>query len=218
MRSGADVAPGRYLADGRRASSASGADATGPIQVRAPRTPIGTAAGAAARVPSVRFPRMERPIRILFVCLGNICRSPLAEGLFRHHVEMAGLSSHFEIDSAGTGGWHVGEPPDKRMCAVALARGLDIRHLRARQIRPDDLHRHNLVLAMDKENLRSLRRLAGQADTSHVRLFRSFDPKPGTGEVPDPYYGGEDGFIEVFEIVDRTSRALLEHVRREYRL
>jgi len=161
---------------------------------------------------------MERPIRILFVCLGNICRSPLAEGLFRHHVESAGLSAHFEIDSAGTGGWHVGEPPDERMCATALARGLDIRSLRARQIRPADLEKHNLVLAMDRENLRNVRKLAGSADASHVMLFRHFDPEPGTGEVPDPYYGGEEGFREVFEIVDRTSRALLAHLRREHSL
>lgn len=174
--------------------------------------------GRAPNLADVRFARMERPIRILFVCLGNICRSPLAEGLFRHHVEAAGLSTYFEIDSAGTGGWHVGEPPDARMSATALSRGLDIRNLRARQIRPSDLQVHNLVLAMDRENLRNIKKLAGSSDASHVKLFRHFDPEPGTGEVPDPYYGGEEGFREVFEIVDRTSRALLEHLRREHSL
>lgn len=161
---------------------------------------------------------MERPIRILFVCLGNICRSPLAEGVFRHHVGLAGLSRHFEIGSAGTGGWHAGDPPDERMCATALARGIDIRHQRARQIRPVDLRRHDLILAMDRDNLAAIRKLAGHAETSHVLLFRQFDPIPETGEVPDPYYGGEEGFAQVFEIVDRTSRSLLEHLRREHGL
>lgn len=159
---------------------------------------------------------MERPIRILFVCLGNICRSPLAEGLFRHHVEEAGLGDKIEIDSAGTGNWHVGKPPDPRMIATALERGLDIRHQRARQLRPRDLHDHDLVIVMDRENLANVRAIAGEADASHVVLFRDFDPQPGSGEVPDPYYGGEEGFHEVYEIVDRTSRALLAHLRKEH--
>lgn len=152
--------------------------------------------------------------RILFVCLGNICRSPLAEGVFRHHVERAGLGSHFEIGSAGTGDWHAGDPPDRRMCAAARARGVDITGQRARQLVASDLQRHDLILAMDRENQRNIRALAnGRHD--HVVLFRSFDPEPEAGEVPDPYYGGEEGFAHVYEIVDRTSRALLEHLRRE---
>lgn len=153
-------------------------------------------------------------MRILFVCLGNICRSPLAEGLFRHHVESAGLSSRFAIDSAGTGDWHIGKPPDARMCATALDQGLDIRHQRARQFRPADIDDQDLILAMDRENLRNVKAL-GRGELSHIRLFRDFDPEPEDGEVPDPYYGGAEGFREVFRIVDRTSRALLEQLRRE---
>lgn len=159
---------------------------------------------------------MEKAIRILFVCLGNICRSPLAEGLFRHHMEKAGLGRYFEIKSAGTGSWHVGKPPDPRMVATALERGLDISHQRARQLHLRDLHDHELVIVMDRENLATVRAIAGEADASHVVLFRDFDPEPGSGEVPDPYYGGEEGFHEVYEIVDRTSRSLLEHLRREH--
>ena len=159
----------------------------------------------------------ERRLRILFVCLGNICRSPLAEGVFRRHVEQAGLSARFEIRSAGTGGWHVGEPPDPRMCATARTRGIDISGLRARQLRAEDLQRHDLVLAMDRENLAAARRLA-RGGSEHVVLFRQFDPHPETMEVPDPYFGGEEGFTRVFEIVDRTSRALLAHLRREHGL
>lgn len=157
-------------------------------------------------------------MRILFVCLGNICRSPLAEGVFRHHVQAAGLAHRFAIASAGTGGWHVGEPPDPRTCASALERGIDIRHQRARQLQPGDLLRHDLILAMDRSNLRDVKKLDRKAELAHVRLFRDFDPEPGDGEVPDPYYGGEEGFRLVFEIVDRTSRALLEHLRREFAL
>lgn len=160
----------------------------------------------------------ERSIRILFVCLGNICRSPLAEGLFRHHVEEAGLASSIQIRSAGTGGWHVGKPPDERMSATAQRRGVDISRQRARQLAVSDLHEHDLVLAMDRENLANIRSLAAGRATDHVRLFRDFDPAPGSGEVPDPYYGGEEGFVEVFEIVQRTSRSLLEHLRREFGL
>jgi len=158
-------------------------------------------------------------IRILFVCLGNICRSPLAEGVFRFHVEQAGLAGRFAIGSAGTGGWHVGEPPDRRMCATARARGVDITHQRARQLRREDLLRHDLVLAMDRENLANVRRLArSEAELERIVLFRRFDPEPGDGEVPDPYYGGEEGFALVYDIVDRTSRALLAHLRREHGL
>jgi len=160
---------------------------------------------------------MERPYRILFVCLGNICRSPLAEGVFRHHVVQAGLAHRFEIRSAGTGGWHAGEPPDRRMCATARARGIDISHQRARQLSAADLQQHDLVLAMDRENLRNIRAL-GRGELEHVVLFRTFDPEPETGEVPDPYYGGEEGFSRVFTIVDRTARALLQHLRREHGL
>lgn len=159
----------------------------------------------------------QAPIRVLFVCLGNICRSPLAEGVFRDHVERAGLASRFEIQSAGTGGWHVGKSPDRRMMATARSRGLDISRQRAQQLAANHLGEFDLILAMDRSNLANIRALS-DVDASHVKLFRSFDPQPGSHEVPDPYYGGDEGFEEVFEIVDRTCRALLEDLRREHEL
>lgn len=160
----------------------------------------------------------DSPYRILFVCLGNICRSPLAEGIFRHQVEAAGLAQHFEIASAGTGDWHVGRPPDQRMIATAKERGVEIAHQRARHLRASDLERHDLILAMDRSNLANIRALAFPgAATSHVVLFRDFDPRPDSVEVPDPYYGGEEDFRQVFEIVERTSRALLDKLHAERR-
>lgn len=157
-----------------------------------------------------------QPYRILFVCLGNICRSPLAEGVFRQHVVEAGLSERFAIASAGTGGWHVGSPPDPRMCRTARARGVEIGHQRGRQLVAEDLLRHELILGMDRQNLANIQKLASaDVPASRVNLFRRFDPEPGTLEVPDPYYGPDDGFEEVFDIVHRTSAALLAHLRAE---
>ena len=155
-------------------------------------------------------------LRVLFVCLGNICRSPLAEGVFRHHVGAAGLASRIFIASAGTGGWHAGEPPDPRMCQTARKRGIDLSRQRARKLSRSDLDAFDLVLVMDEQNLADVRALAG-SDPANVRLFREFDPE-GRGEVPDPYYGGPEGFDHVFEIVDRTSRALLAQLRLEHGL
>jgi protein-tyrosine phosphatase len=160
-----------------------------------------------------------RPIRVLFVCLGNICRSPLAEGVFRHHLRRAGLVAEVEVSSAGTGAWHQGEPPDPRMCATARRRGVDLTAQRARALSAADLSAHDYVLAMDRENLTNIRRLPGAAQHGErIRLFRHFDPKPEDGQVPDPYYGGAEGFDRVYEIVERTSAALLEHLRREHGL
>ncbi|HEY0840351.1 MAG TPA: low molecular weight protein-tyrosine-phosphatase [Vulgatibacter sp.] len=158
---------------------------------------------------------MERPYRVLFVCLGNICRSALAEGVLRQRLAEAGLAAHVEVSSAGTGDWHVGKPPDRRMCATAKARGVELSHQRARQLRAADLRRNDLVLAMDRDNLANARALApDEAAASRLRLFREFDPVPENGEVPDPYYGGDEGFVHVFEIVDRTCRALVDELRR----
>lgn len=159
---------------------------------------------------------MAEKIRVLFVCLGNICRSPLAEGVFRQQVEAAGLTDRFEIASAGTGGWHVGNPPDERMCATALRRGLDISHQRARQLKASDMAAWDHVLVMDRSNQENVRKLA--PDAANVRLFRSYDPEPESGEVPDPYYGGPEGFEHVYDIVERTSAALLDSLRREHKL
>jgi protein-tyrosine phosphatase len=161
----------------------------------------------------------SRPIRVLFLCLGNICRSPLAEGVFRQIVEEEGLQEFFEIDSAGTGPWHVGERPDPRMCATARRRGLDITYQRARQIQRRDLQHYDHVFAMDKYNLQDALSLDPAGDHStRVRLFREFDPEPEGLQVPDPYTGGQEGFEHVFDIAERTSRAILDRFREIYDL
>jgi protein-tyrosine phosphatase len=153
--------------------------------------------------------------RILFVCLGNICRSPLAEGVFRHLADEAGVGDRFEVDSVGTGPWHVGEAPDRRMRETARRRGVPIDDLRGRQISAADFDRFDLVLAMDREVLGSLRRFTADGANPTARLFRDFDPDRGDGEVPDPYYGGPAGFEEVYDIVERTSRGLLSHLTKD---
>jgi protein-tyrosine phosphatase len=160
---------------------------------------------------------MSRPARVLFVCLGNICRSPLAEGVFRDKVRAAGLSDRIEIDSAGTGGWHVGEPPDRRMIATARGHGVDLSAQRARQFVDTDLADFDHILAMDKSNLHDILYLdEGQDFGQRVTLFRQWDPEPGTYEVPDPYYGGPEGFEEVYRMVDRTAENLLQGLVAHY--
>ena len=154
------------------------------------------------------------PIKVLFVCLGNICRSPLAEGVFRNLVEEAGLDDQITIASAGTGRWHVGEPPDPRMRETARRHGLSIDDQRAQQIVASDLEHYDYVFAMDRSNYSTIRNLDGHGQASStVRLFRDFDPTPEDKNVPDPYYGsGSEGFERVYSIVERTSRNLLDHL------
>jgi len=147
---------------------------------------------------------------VLFVCLGNICRSPLAEGVFRQTVEQAGLSESFLIDSAGTGSWHQGHPPDPRSVGVAAAYGIDISGLRARQVTEADFDRFDLILAMDRDNLASLRRIGGQDHAARIRLFLERPER----NVPDPYYGGADGFETVYELVKGGCLDLLDALRR----
>jgi protein-tyrosine phosphatase len=157
-------------------------------------------------------------MRILFVCLGNICRSPTAEGVMRHLVRDEGLEDAIEIDSAGTGGWHVGAPPDERATAAAGRRSIVLDGA-ARRFSPEDFTRFDLIVAMDADNARDLLALAPSEEAAaKVRLLREFDPAgDGSGDldVPDPYYGGPDGFDEVLDMVDAATRGLLEHVRRE---
>jgi len=162
----------------------------------------------------------NQPYRIVFVCLGNICRSPLAEGVFRYLVKEAGLEARFEIASAGTGGWHVGEPPDRRMTRTAASNGVDISKQRAKQFKAHFLDHYDLILGMDRSNVENMLMIAGagdelDADVQKVLLFRDFDPNPGNGEVPDPYYGGQQGFDEVYAMVYRTCKNLLEQLRGE---
>lgn len=148
-------------------------------------------------------------MRILFVCLGNICRSPLAEGVLRRRLEAAGLG-HVELDSAGTGDWHVGQPPDPRTVAVARARGIDISGLRARQVHMDDFHEFDLILCADRSNLAALRRLAPAGARAEVALLRDWAGAGQDGlEVPDPYTGGEEDFEAVHAMLDAAADAIV---------
>jgi protein-tyrosine phosphatase len=160
--------------------------------------------------------REQRPTRVLFVCLGNICRSPTAEGVMRTLVNDAGLWDSIQLESAGTGAWHVGSPPDRRASEAASARGVELEG-HARQVRAEDFEEFDLLLAMDGENLRELRgRARDDEERAKVRLLREFDPaSAGAGDldVPDPYYGGANGFEEVFELVHAACAGLLEQLR-----
>ncbi|MBS7455813.1 low molecular weight protein-tyrosine-phosphatase [Coralloluteibacterium stylophorae] len=148
-------------------------------------------------------------MRILFVCLGNICRSPLAEGVLRRRLAEAGLE-HVEIDSAGTGDWHVGQPPDSRTVAVARARGLDISGLRARQVHMDDFHAFDLILCADRSNLQALRRLAPPDARAEIALIRDWAGAGQDGlEVPDPYTGGAEDFEAVHAMLDAAAEAIV---------
>ena len=162
---------------------------------------------------------MQSPVRILFVCLGNICRSPLAEGIFRKLVEERGLEDYFDIDSAGTGSWHVGESPDDRMQATARQYGIALHDQSARKVTAADLEDYHHVLVMDKKNQRRIMEFPGADEhRDKIRLFREFDPDPGDMEVPDPYFGGDDGFEHVYEIVERTANQLLDHLVETHEL
>ena len=152
--------------------------------------------------------------RVLFVCLGNICRSPLAEGVFRHLVTERGLDDRIEVDSAGTGGWHVGEGPDPRSLEVAVRNGVSLDGQSARRIENGDLADFHWVVAMDTDNERDLRRLAEASGEARIHRLRDFDPE-GAGDVPDPYYGGPHGFDVVYAMVERSCRALLDRVEAE---
>ena len=153
-----------------------------------------------------------RPVSVLFVCLGNICRSPTAEGVFRHLVKEAGLEDRVVIDSAGTGNYHVGERPDQRACETAARRGYDLSALRARQVSREDFAKFDYILAMDEDNLRELRRLCPPEHAHKVKLFTEFCSK-GTCPVPDPYAGGPQGFELVLDLVEDSARGLLDYLR-----
>ena len=152
---------------------------------------------------------------VLFVCLGNICRSPLAEGVFLHLVRERGLEDVYRVDSAGTGAYHVGEGPDPRSVDVARRNGVALEG-RARQVREDDFEQWDVVVAMDRDNLGNLERMAARAmGGARIHLLRDFDPEPGDGEVPDPYFGGAGGFDDVYAMVRRSCEALLDSLEDE---
>ena len=154
-------------------------------------------------------------VGVLFVCLGNICRSPTAHGVFERCVQDAGLADTILVDSAGTGDWHAGEPPDSRAQLHARKRGFELGHLRARQVNREDFRRFDFILAMDRNNLADLERLRPRNYTGELALFLRY-ARAGEGllEVPDPYYGGSGGFETVLDLVEDAAGGLLEHVRR----
>ncbi len=160
--------------------------------------------------------KMTQKIRILFVCMGNICRSPTAEGVFRHIIREEKLAHLIETDSAGTHAYHVGQPPDRRAQQTALGRGIDIGDLRARQVKARDFDDFHYVLAMDDDNYQILSELCPEGKEERLKLFLDFAKELGIREVPDPYYGGQKGFENVFDMVDTASRGLLEDIRQRY--
>lgn len=158
---------------------------------------------------------MARQAGVLFVCLGNICRSPTAEGVFRARVAAAGLADRVRIDSAGTAGWHIGKPPDARSIRHAAERGVDLSALRARQVSPADFLQFDFLLAMDNDNREALLRMAPPTQRHKVSLFLDHAPAAGVREVPDPYYGGADDFARVLDLVEMAADGLVAHLREQ---
>ena len=152
--------------------------------------------------------------KILFVCMGNLCRSPMAEGVFKHYVAQAGLAERIASDSAGTHDYHVGDPPDARAQAAAGRRGYDLSGLRGRQVGRGDFGEFDYVLAMDEMNLRWLGRLCPPEHVHKLKLLMEFSTGPAPREVPDPYYGEEQSFERVLDMVEQAAQGLLDHVRQ----
>jgi len=153
-------------------------------------------------------------IRVLFVCMGNICRSPTAEGVFRKRIEEAGLSERVEIDSAGTHAYHVGEPPDARAQEAAKRRGVNLSRLRGRQAVAEDIERFDYVLAMDEDNLENLLSICPDGLEEKVELFMEYSSGGHPREVPDPYFGGAAGFDRVLDMIEAAAEGLLADIRR----
>ncbi|MFP4500191.1 MAG: low molecular weight protein-tyrosine-phosphatase [Candidatus Hydrogenedentota bacterium] len=154
-------------------------------------------------------------VRVLFVCLGNICRSPMAEGIFRQLVEERGLVNRIMIDSAGTGAWHVGEPPDARAQREVRKHGLDISRQQARQVRASDFEKFDYIVAMDRDNLADLEAQCPPACRNRLFLCTQFVPDLGMEGVPDPFFGGTEGFARVFELIRANANALLDKIAGE---
>ena len=159
---------------------------------------------------------MSDPVRVLFVCLGNICRSPTAHGLFRDLVHAQGFDQKIAIDSAGTGDWHVGRQPDERAIIHALDRDIDIRDLKARTVAAEDFDTFDYILAMDKQNLVDLEAMRPDDFDGYLGLFLDFSADDSEREVPDPYYGEKQGFQYVLDLVEKGSEGLLDTIRKRY--
>ena len=155
-------------------------------------------------------------VKILFVCMGNICRSPTAHGVFRALVEKAGLAHRILIDSAGTHAYHEGEPPDKRALSTAERRGIQMADLTARRVAPEDFHAFDYIVAMDQDNYMALSSICPEALYDKIYLLMDFSPQARTREVPDPYYGGPAGFERVFDLVESGAEALLQEIQRRH--
>ncbi len=158
------------------------------------------------------------PIKVLLVCLGNICRSPTADGVFQKLVFDAGLSKRIEVDSAGTAGWHQGRAADPRTVAAALKRGFDLSALRARQVLKSDFNDFDYILAMDSNNLQDLKDIVSANFKGHLGLFLEFGSQKKYTEVPDPYHGGEEGFELVLDLVEDAAKGLLLHIRDKHNI
>ena len=157
-------------------------------------------------------------VKVLFVCMGNICRSPTAEGVFQELLRKEGLEGDIEIDSAGTHAYHIGKTPDHRARAAALRRGVDLGSLRARQVTPGDFGYFDYILAMDRYNLEFLEAECPAQFRDRLSLFLAYAPDADAEEVPDPYYGGESGFDRVLDLIEAASLGLLERIRRDRNL
>jgi protein-tyrosine phosphatase len=155
-------------------------------------------------------------VSVLFVCLGNICRSPTAHGVFQGMLDNSGLGQAISVDSAGTGDWHIGHSPDQRTAQVAASKGYDLSSLRARLVTSDDFSQFDYVIAMDGANLKDLKAMQPASYSGYLGLFLDFSAQNSYSEVPDPYYGGEDGFELVFSLVEEASRGLLEHIQANH--
>lgn len=157
-----------------------------------------------------------KQIKVLFVCLGNICRSPTAEGVFRHLVQQEGHADWITTDSAGTHAYHIGAQPDRRSQQTASARGIDLSDLRGRQAISNDFHEFDYILAMDDENFQNLQDICPAGHEDKLSLFLDFSKDFSEAQVPDPYYGGDQGFEHVFDLVESASRGLLEDIKKQY--
>ncbi len=157
-------------------------------------------------------------IKVLFVCMGNICRSPTAEGVFRQHVKKAGLDKRISIDSAGTHSYHVGSPPDERSQEAARIRNVDLSDLSARKVEPSDFKVFDYILAMDRSNLKELKKQCPSEFSDRVQLYLDYSDRYQDKDVPDPYYGGKKGFECVLDLVDDAAKGLLAAIIQKYNL